>query len=273
LSASFTAANVERFSGFAETYDRHRPSPPEALPALLCQYAGIASASDARPALVVDLGSGTGLSTRLWSGHADHVIGIEPNPEMRAQAARETTAPTIEYREGHSAATGLPDASADIVMVAQALHWMEPTSTFAEVARILRPGGVFAAVDNDWPPLISPQIDQQFYESRRRERTLVETGDYEREIRSWAKPGHLGRMEKSGQFSMVREFFLHKQDSGDAARMIGLVLSQGGTQTLLKAGMSEDDIGLTGYRAALDTLFGGVARAWWWTFRVRIGVR
>lgn len=31
--------------------------------------------------------------------------------------------------------------------VAQALHWMEPASTLAEVARILRPGGVFAAYD------------------------------------------------------------------------------------------------------------------------------
>ncbi len=265
---SFTPANVERFSGFAETYDRYRPSPPEALPALLCQYAGIAQA-----ALVVDLGSGTGLSTRVWADHAERVIGIEPNPDMRAQAVRETTAPTIEYREGYSAATGLPDASADIVTVAQALHWMEPTSTFAEVARILRPGGVFAAVDNDWPPFISPAIDHQFYESRRRERTLVEAGDYERDIRSWAKPGHLDRMEKSGQFRIVREFFLHKQDSGDAARMIGLVLSQGGTQTLLKAGLSEGDIGMTAYRAALDTFFGGVARTWWWTFRVRIGVR
>ena len=38
-------------------------------------------------------------------------------------------------------------------MAVQALHWMEPAPTFGEVARLLRPGGVFAALDCDWPPV------------------------------------------------------------------------------------------------------------------------
>jgi len=47
------------------------------------------------------------------------------------------------------AATDLPDGCADIVTCSQSLHWMVPESTFAEVARILRPGGVFATYDYD----------------------------------------------------------------------------------------------------------------------------
>ena len=39
------------------------------------------------------------------------------------------------------------------MVAVQAMHWMEPTTTHAEVARILRPGGVFAIVDADWPPV------------------------------------------------------------------------------------------------------------------------
>src|SRR5690606_15398774 len=105
-----------------------------------------------RPALVVDVGSGTGLSTRLWAGRADQVIGIEPGDDMRRQAEAQTAAPSVRYQPGYSTATGLPDACADIVTVSQALHWMEPEPTFAEMARILRPGGVFAAFDCDWPP-------------------------------------------------------------------------------------------------------------------------
>jgi SAM-dependent methyltransferase len=45
-----------------------------------------------------------------------------------------------------------PQALVDaLVTCSQSLHWMEPEPTFAEVARILRRGGVFAAYDYDWP--------------------------------------------------------------------------------------------------------------------------
>ena len=46
---------------------------------------------------------------------------------------------------------------------------MEPEPTFAEVARILRPGGVFAAYDYDWPPVVDPELDEAFdaYQARR----------------------------------------------------------------------------------------------------------
>src|SRR5690606_2279453 len=142
-------ANVGRWFGFADTYDRYRPQPPAAAADLLMRLA-----QTDRPALVVDLGAGTGLSTRLWAGRAAQVIGIEPNPDMRRRAEAQTDAPEITYREGVSTATGLPDACADIVVASQALHWMDPGPTFAEVARILRPEGVFAAIDCDWPPAV-----------------------------------------------------------------------------------------------------------------------
>ncbi len=46
------------------------------------------------------------------------------------------------------------EGTAGIVTCAQSFHWMEPESTFIEVARILRPGGVFAAYDYDRPPTV-----------------------------------------------------------------------------------------------------------------------
>lgn len=51
----------------------------------------------------------------------------------------------VNYRDAFSDATGLANNCADIVTISQALHWMEPESTFGEVARILRPGSVIAA--------------------------------------------------------------------------------------------------------------------------------
>lgn len=49
----------------------------------------------------------------------------------------------------------LPDASADVVAVAQAWHWVDPAHAAPEVARVLRPGGslclVWNARDEDEP--------------------------------------------------------------------------------------------------------------------------
>jgi predicted TPR repeat methyltransferase len=65
--------------GFADRYDRFRPRPPRVLLDVLCRYARVE-----RPALVVDLGCGTGLSTRAWSGIAERAVGVEPNAAMLA---------------------------------------------------------------------------------------------------------------------------------------------------------------------------------------------
>jgi predicted TPR repeat methyltransferase len=54
-----TSPNIERFSGYADLYDRYRPSPPDILAQILTQLA-----QTRFPRLIVDLGSGTGLSTR-----------------------------------------------------------------------------------------------------------------------------------------------------------------------------------------------------------------
>jgi ubiquinone/menaquinone biosynthesis C-methylase UbiE len=139
---------------FVGRYDALRPTTPSDLIELL---SGLAPRHP--PQLVVDLGCGTGISTVAWAGLAQRTIGIDQNPEMLA-AAR--PAPTVEYRRAAADATGLPAACADVVSCAQSLHWMEPGPTLAEVARVLRPGGVFAAYDYDWPPLVHWEVDAAF---------------------------------------------------------------------------------------------------------------
>ncbi|HEX4208611.1 MAG TPA: class I SAM-dependent methyltransferase [Ktedonobacteraceae bacterium] len=157
------AETSEIWTGEAVRYDRTRPTPPLALLDILTQLIHMPC-----PALVVDLGSGTGLSTMIWSNRAQHVIGIEPNTDLRTQAIRKIEnyqhVAHIEYRDGVSNRTDLPDASTDIVTCAQSFHWMEPTSTLAEIARILRPGGLFAAYDYSWPPTLNWELEQVYLE-------------------------------------------------------------------------------------------------------------
>lgn len=70
--------------------------------------------------LAVDLGSGTGQSSRPLLNLAQQVIGVEPSAAMR-MAAGET--PGIAWRDGRGEATGLPDGCADLVLVGLAFHW------------------------------------------------------------------------------------------------------------------------------------------------------
>jgi SAM-dependent methyltransferase len=260
--------NLDRFTGFAELYDRVRAAPPAVLAAVAAQYSGAA-----RPALVVDLGSGTGLSTRYWGGHAERVIGIEPTADMRRRAEAATTAKTVSYREGFSHRTGLAERSADVVGVMQALHWMEPAATFAEAARVLRPGGVLIACDYDWPPATGAWEAEAAFAA-----CIATSHQLERErgtgagLKQWEKEGHLARMRASGSFRYVRELLIHHEDMGDADRLVGLLLSQGHVMGLLKRGATEAEIGIDALRASAARTLGGPPRRWRWSARVRLGV-
>ncbi|MDP0494969.1 MAG: class I SAM-dependent methyltransferase [Verrucomicrobiota bacterium JB024] len=261
-------ATIERFTGFGAHYDQVRPEPPRRLAELL---GGIARCP--RPALVVDLGSGTGLASRYWARHAEKVIGIEPTASMREQAQADGGA-NIEYREGYSHATGLPDGCADLVVCSQALHWMDPQATFAEARRILREGGVFAACDYDWPPAtLYWEADAAYVGCQQRAERLERERGIAARLHRWDKAGHLGRMRESNCFRHVRECLLHHRDTGTADRVAGLLMSQGSVQTLLKEGVTEDELGIGELRATVRRAFDGEAVPWFWSARVRLGVK
>jgi SAM-dependent methyltransferase len=296
------SANMDRFSGFADLYDANRPSAPDELGPLLVAYSG---AGEPR---VVDLGSGTGLSSRWAAGWAASVVGIEPNHDMRAQAESRPVA-GVSYRDGTSSDTGLDSGSADIVLAVQAMHWMEPVSTLAEVARIVRPGGVFAAVDADWPPVSGVTgAEQTWRHVHRRVRVFEaraaggETGDQLRRpiddddpaladddladphrnrampggISSWSKSQHLERIERSGHFAFAREVMLYQTVSGGADRFVALMRSQGSYQGLRRLGLDDDEIGVAAFEMAVHDAYAQIppdlvpqlAFSW----RVRLGV-
>ena len=69
-----------------------------------------------------------------------------------------------------------------------------------------------------------------------------------------------------GQFSDVRELYLHSVEEGDAERLVGFALSEGSTTTLLEPGYTESELGLDRLRAAAE-----LARRpapWWLGYRL-----
>jgi SAM-dependent methyltransferase len=128
-----------RFSGLAEIYSKSRPSyPREAIDQAVARC-------DLTPgSLLVDVGCGTGISSRLFAERGMRVIGIEPNADMRAAASAHRSAAGVSgptYQDGRAEATGLPNGFADAVLAAQAFHWFEAEPALAEFHRILKPGG------------------------------------------------------------------------------------------------------------------------------------
>jgi ubiquinone/menaquinone biosynthesis C-methylase UbiE len=143
--------SVERFTGFAQVYDQVRPSPPEAIADLLLQFAELETAER-----VLDLGCGSGLSMMMWVGRTRSITGVEPSQDMRREAERRRSnlfpPCAVEWTGAEADGTQIAAESVDIVTASQSFHWMNPETTLREVTRILRPGGVFAAIDCDLPP-------------------------------------------------------------------------------------------------------------------------
>jgi SAM-dependent methyltransferase len=257
------------WTGKASSYNRVRPTPPPTLLDLLTQLIGMP-----HPALVVDVGSGTGLSTPIWAERAQLVIGIEPNADMRKEATHNAEdhpyTAQIEYREGLAHQTGLPGECADIVTAAQAFHWMEPTATLAEIARLLRPGGLFAAYDYDWPPAIHWELDQLAHEGSLRLVELVRERGLAHSLKIWPKNKSLDPLRESAHFRFTREVLLHSIEQGDAARFLEMMQSSGLSGQFQ---FTEQEIGLDRLRQAALQYIGSEPIPWYFSYRVRIGIK
>jgi SAM-dependent methyltransferase len=98
------------------------------------------------PLQVLDLGAGTGKLTAalLAAGHS--VTALEPLPEMRAILT--ATLPAAKAIDGRAEDLPLADRSVDAVVAGSAFHWFDREPALDEIARVLRPPGVFGLLGN-----------------------------------------------------------------------------------------------------------------------------
>jgi SAM-dependent methyltransferase len=133
-----------RFSDRAQAYASGRPGYPAPIAALLARELDLAPG-----ALIADLGSGTGLSSRLFLDAGLRVIGIEPNAPMRAVAeAAFAGNPAFRSLGASAQQTTLAPDSVDCIVAAQAFHWFDIDATRTEALRILRPPARAALIWN-----------------------------------------------------------------------------------------------------------------------------
>lgn len=139
------ANRLTRFSDRVEAYVKHRPSyPAAAIDAIL---AGLRPHDGGAGLDAADVGAGTGISARLLAERGVRVMAIEPNDAMRAEG-QAASGPAIEWRAGTGEATGLAACSLDLMLYAQAFHWVKQEEALQEAARVLRPAGRLAVMWN-----------------------------------------------------------------------------------------------------------------------------
>lgn len=135
---------TRRFSERAGNYALYRPGYPAAVLECLRRECGLTPET-----IVADIGSGTGILTRLFLDHGNRVFAVEPNDAMRLEAERALG----DYAgftsvNGRAEATTLPDNSVDLIAAGQAFHWFDAPASRVEFDRVLRPGGFVALVWN-----------------------------------------------------------------------------------------------------------------------------
>ncbi|MCG3087235.1 class I SAM-dependent methyltransferase [Sporosarcina cyprini] len=133
------------FGKVAKSYAQSRNDlPAELIPGLHAR--GV----DFSQKRIADLGSGTGVLTRLLHDQGANVIGIEPSSELIAEAQRidAEKGNEIEYDNRFSEATGLPDSSYDMAVALRAWHWFDREASLREIKRILKPHGQLLVMDS-----------------------------------------------------------------------------------------------------------------------------
>ena len=187
-----------RFTERVADYAAHRPSyPPEVIGTLARE--GVLRPAD----VVADVGSGTGILTGLLLAHGHTVHAVEPNAAMAEEArARRGGNPRFRPASGRAEATGLPDASCDVVIAAQAFHWFDINAARQEFQRILKPGGAVVLVWNIRRTAATPFLRE--YEDLLQRFAL----DYKKISAGWADEQAIARFFAPAPFEVRRLDYL-----------------------------------------------------------------
>jgi SAM-dependent methyltransferase len=136
------------FATEAARYAHLRPTYPEDLFAFL-------STTVASREAAWDCATGNGQAATHLAGYFDRVIATDESAEMIAQAPRK---PRIEYRVAEAEDSDIDARSVDLVAVASAIHWFDLSRFYAEVRRVVRPGGIIA-VWTYYTPVFGNDVD------------------------------------------------------------------------------------------------------------------
>jgi hypothetical protein len=144
----------DHFSGVAASYSAYRPQYPASL------FAWLASRCR-RNDIAWDCACGSGQASRSLASHFKAVVGTDASLDQVAAAVGDNS---TRYLVAAAEDAPLADDTADLITVAQALHWFAGEAFFSEVRRVARRGCVFAAWTYGMPHILSEEIERLVHE-------------------------------------------------------------------------------------------------------------
>lgn len=137
--------SVERFTNRVADYAKYRPRYPREIVGFLRSEWGLTP-----DWTIADIGSGTGISSKLFLKNGNTVTGVEPNDAMRATAEEYLDDfQCFTSIDGNAEATTLNDNSVEMVLAGQAFHWFDQEACKVEFKRILKPNGIVVLMWNE----------------------------------------------------------------------------------------------------------------------------
>jgi SAM-dependent methyltransferase len=199
---------AESFGAVALDYDRYRPGYPGQL---------IDDLVALHPVSVLDIGCGTGKAARALVARGLHVLGVEIDPAM-AEVAR---GHGLDVEIGKFEQWDDAGRRFDLIISAQAWHWIEPQPGAAKLGRLLNPDGTVALFWNhqkDLPDAVQAEFRAVY---RRLAPELLDTAAADRE-RHEDRP-FVRQLEESGVFGSVEVKEYPYERSYDADEWVGMV--------------------------------------------------
>ncbi len=129
-------AQAGNFDGLVSEYDRYRIGYSTEL------YDAVERLGIAPRSTIIDIGCGTGLATEPFVARGIRVVGLDPSAEMLAVAKARVPAATFVTAAAEHIPYGV--ASFDGAVSAQAFHWFDADRAYAELLRVVKPGGTIA---------------------------------------------------------------------------------------------------------------------------------
>ena len=207
----------DHFSAHAETYQTYRPDYPQELFEWLAQ-------TTPQHKCAWDCATGNGQAVPGLLTYFDEVIATDAS---ETQIGHARPWPGVQYRVASAEASGLANASVDLITVAQAYHWFDHAAFHREARRVLRPGGTLAIWTYQLFHTTRPAIDaliNHYY------RNIV--GAYWPPERYWAEQGYRG-MEFP--FYELDAPVFNIQLEWSLEHLLGYLRSWSATQTYIKS--------------------------------------
>ncbi|CAH2308097.1 methyltransferase DDB_G0268948 [Pelobates cultripes] len=126
----------------ASYYQKYRFSPPQEVQDLIFNYMGERLSKPY--GFAVDVGCGTGQSTRILVPYFEKILGTDISPAQIEEASKANDIPNVTYSVSPAEEVPVDECSVDLVTACAAAHWFSIEKFYKEVDRILKPRGCLA---------------------------------------------------------------------------------------------------------------------------------